>query len=355
MAEHKHAVVVGALGVIGRYIVERLLTQGGWSVIGLSRRTAESAPNYRHIAVDLLNDEDAAAKLAGLTDATHVFYAAFQGAAGAAAGYALNIAPNRDMLVNAVTAIDRASPALRRVVLVTGTKYYGSHLGPFRTPAREGDPRHLGPNYYFDQIDWLAAFQRGRRWDFVELRPQTLCGFAPGTPMSLAPAIAVYAAISKELGLPLHFPGKPGAYTSIYQVTESAHFASAALWAAGEPRCALEAFNITNGDYFRWQNLWPKLAAAFDMRPGDVAATSLTAGMADKAPLWRTMTEKHGLKPYAFDELVAWPFADYVFGCDWDVMSDVTKSRRFGFHDVVDSEEMLVRLMRQFRAERIVP
>ena len=50
-----------------------------------------------------------------------------------------------------------------------------------------------------------------------------------------------------------------------------------------------------------------------------------------------------------------WPFADYVFSCDWDVMSDVTKSRRFGFHDVVDSEEMFVRLMREFRAERIVP
>jgi len=44
-----------------------------------------------------------------------------------------------------------------------------------------------------------------------------------------------------------------------------------------------------------------------------------------------------------------------AFGCDWDVMSDVTKSRRFGFHDVVDSEEMFVRLMRRFRAERIVP
>jgi len=52
---------------------------------------------------------------------------------------------------------------------------------------------------------------------------------------------------------------------------------------------------------------------------------------------------------------VAWPFADYVFGCDWDVMSDVTKSRRFGLNDVVDSEEMFVRLMQQFRAERIVP
>ena len=98
------------------------------------------------------------------------------------------------------------------MVLVTGTKYYGSHLGPYKTPARESDPRHAGPNYYFDQIDWLTAFQRDKQWDWVELRPQTLCGFAPGTPMSLAPAIAVYAAISKELGQPLHFPGKPGAF-----------------------------------------------------------------------------------------------------------------------------------------------
>ena len=355
MSERKQAVVVGALGIIGRYIVERLLHQDDWSVVGLSRRGAESAPRYRHISVDLLDCEATAARLAGLADATHVFYAAFAPAAGAAADYASNIAPNRDMLVNAVTAIDAAAPALRRVVLVTGTKYYGSHLGPFRTPARESDPRHAGPNYYFDQIDWLAGFQRGKRWDWVELRPQTLCGFAPGTPMSLAPAIAVYAAISKELGLPLRFPGKAGAYASIYQVTESTHFANAALWAAGEPRCALEAFNITNGDYFRWQNLWPKLATVFDMAAGEPQTISLTAHMADKAALWRTMTEKYRLEPYAYEELVAWPFADYVFGCDWDVMSDVTKSRRFGFHDVVDSEEMFVRLMRRFRAERIVP
>src|SRR5436190_12618825 len=149
MGEHKQAIVVGALGVIGRYIVERLL-QDDWSVIGLSRRAADSTARYRHISVDLLDAEDAAAKLAGLAQATHVFYAAFQPAAGAAAGYASNIAPNRDMLVNAVTAIDAASPALRRVILVTGTKYYGSHLGPFKTPARESDPRHKPSNYYFD-------------------------------------------------------------------------------------------------------------------------------------------------------------------------------------------------------------
>src|SRR6266705_3996867 len=114
MTERKEAVVVGALGVIGRYIVERLLKEEDWSVVGLSRRAAAAAPRYRHVSVDLLDGADTAAKLAGCTQATHVFYAAFQPAAGAAADYASNIAPNRDMLVNAVTAIAAAAPALRR-------------------------------------------------------------------------------------------------------------------------------------------------------------------------------------------------------------------------------------------------
>jgi hypothetical protein len=56
------------------------------------------------------------------------------------------------MLVNSVTAIDRAAPHLKRVVLVTGTKYYGVHLGPLKSPMRETDPRHMPPDYYFDQL-----------------------------------------------------------------------------------------------------------------------------------------------------------------------------------------------------------
>ena len=353
--DRKVAVVIGALGVIGRYIVERLAAESGWEVVGLSRRRGEDRPGVRYLSVDLLDAQATDAALAGLGDATHVFYAAFQAASGPAAGYAVNVAANRDMLVNSVSAIDRVAPGLRRVVLVTGTKYYGTHLGPFRTPARERDPRHLPPNYYFDQIDWLTAFQRGRAWDWTELRPQTLCGFAPGTPMSIVPVIAVYAAISKELGLPLRFPGKPGAWRSIYQVTESAHFAGAALWAATEPRCANEAYNITNGDYFRWCNLWPGIAEVFGMPWAEPQTISLTAQMADKAALWDVMVRKYGLHPYRFDQVVAWPFGDYVFATDWDVMSDLTKSRQHGFHDVVDSEEMFVRLLNQFRQQRIVP
>jgi nucleoside-diphosphate-sugar epimerase len=47
------AVVVGALGVIGRYIVEKLVEAPDWRVAGLSRRKTTDRPRYRHIAVDL--------------------------------------------------------------------------------------------------------------------------------------------------------------------------------------------------------------------------------------------------------------------------------------------------------------
>jgi nucleoside-diphosphate-sugar epimerase len=349
----RSAVVVGAQGVIGRYIVEKFAALPDWQVVGLSRRRGADGPSVRHIAVDLLDPADVAAKLKGLADATHVFFAAFQPGSGPAADYAKNIVANRDLLVNSVSAVDAASSKLERVVLVTGTKYYGSHLGPFKTPAREDDPRHAGANYYFDQIDWLTGFQIGRRWSWTELRPQTLCGFAPGTAMSIVLVIAVYAAMRKELGLPLVFPGK--AWRTLYQVTESTLLAEAALWAATDPRCTNQAYNITNGDYFRWQHVWPKIADAFDMSVGEPQPHSLVQFMADKAPLWDAMVKKHGLQPYRFDEIVAWPFGDYVFNCDWDVMTNVTKSRLHGFHAVVDSEEMFVRLLGRFRAERIVP
>ncbi len=351
----KTAVVVGALGVIGRYIVDRLAAQPDWQVVGLSRRKGEDRDRVRYVSVDLLDAADAGRKLAELGDATHVFYCAFQAAGAQAADYARGIAVNRDMLVNSVSAIERVAKGLQRVVLVTGTKYYGSHLGEFRTPAKEDDPRHMPPNYYFDQVDWLTAHQSGKPWTWAELRPQTLCGFAPGTAMSIVPVIAVYAAISKQLGLPLRFPGKPGAYRAIYQVTDSAHMANAAFWAAVEPRCANQAYNITNGDYFRWANLWPRIAEVFEMPCAEPQAISLVAHMADKEPLWNEMVAKHGLKPHRYGDIVAWPFGDYVFGCDWDVMTSTTKARQHGFHDVVDSEEMLVRLLRQFRTERIVP
>ncbi len=347
----RQAIIVGAQGVIGRYLSAHLQATGDWDVVGLSRRAVASSAGLQHIAVDLLDRADAEAKLADLNEATHIFYCAFQ----ARPSWAEHNAPNLAMLVNAVEPIAAASKHLQHVNLIQGTKYYGSHLGPFKTPARETDPPHMLPSFYYDQEQWLRRAQVAQSWNWSALRPHTVCGFALGNPMNLIMNLAVYAAVSKELGLPLRFPGKPGTFNAVYQVIDSGLLAKGMAWAATSPAARNQVFNLTNGDFFRWCNVWPRIADAFGMQFAAPQTIRLTEFMADKGPLWGTMQEKYGLLAHSYAELAAWPFADYVWGCDWDIMSDTTKIRQAGFHEFEDSEAMIVRMLKQFRVDRIVP
>lgn len=351
----KTALVVGATGVVGRTLMDHLATLDDWQAVGVARRVPQSAGgDGRYIAADLLDAAAAKARLAqvgDVGDVTHIFHAAFV----ERPTLAQQVAPNLAVLRNAVEAVEAAGAPLERVVLVEGTKYYGVHLGPFKTPAKEDDPRCMPPLFYFDQEDYLRAREPESSWTWAALRPQTVCGFAVGFPMNLMTVIPVYALICKELGLPLRFPGKPGAYGALYQVTESRHLARALVWAASEAGCANQAFNITNGDFFRWQHLWPRFAAFFAMEAGPVHTVRLGEFMAEKEPVWQAIVERHGLEPHAYADIAAWPFADYVWGCEWDVMSSTTKARQFGFHDVVDSEEMFLRLFARLRADRVIP
>ena len=351
MPETQHAVVVGATGVVGRNLIHHLAGLDGWRVTGLSRRRPDLPAGAEWLEVDLADAANARARLAALTDATHLFYAGYADRPSPAE----LVAPNLALLVNAVEALAAAAPGLRHVNLIEGTKWYGSHLGPFRTPAKEDDARHMPPNFYYDQQDWLEARQRGKGWSWSALRPHAICGLALGNPMNISTVIAVYAAISKELALPLKFPGRAGAFDALYQVTDATHLAKAMVWCATEPACANQAFNLTNGDYFRWRHLWPKFAEFFAMEAGDPQHVSLTQFMADKAPVWQRITARHGLTPIPFDQVAAWPFGDFVLGSEYDIMSDTTKARRHGFTEVVDSEEMFLSLFADFRAARVIP
>ena len=236
-----------------------------------------------------------------------------------------------------------------------GTKWYGSHLGPFKTPAREDDPRHMPPNFYYDQQDLVSARQRGRRWTWSAARPHAICGFATGNPMNLAMVIAVYAAISKALGMPLRHPGTEANWRALYQCTDAELLARATAWMATEPRCANQAFNITNGDLIRWENLWPRIARHFDMEVGRPQHIRLAETMRDKAPVWDRLVAEHGLRPIPFDQVAAWNFGDFVFSAGFDIISSMTKARRYGFHEVVDTEEMFLRLFDELRSARVIP
>jgi nucleoside-diphosphate-sugar epimerase len=236
-----------------------------------------------------------------------------------------------------------------------GYKVYGAHLGPFKTPARETDPGHMPPEFNVDQQAFLEARQKGKTWNWSAMRPSVVCGFALGNPMNLAMVIAVYAAISKELGLPLRFPGRPGAYDSLIEVTDAGLLAKATVWAATNEQCANQAFNINNGDLFRWSEIWPKIARFFELEAAPPLSITLSTVMADKEPLWIDMIRKHGLAETAYKDISSWSFGDFVFSWDYDFLADGSKARRFGFHEYVETEAMFMSIFEDLRRRRIIP
>ncbi|MBG6240285.1 nucleoside-diphosphate-sugar epimerase [Mycetocola sp. CAN_C7] len=345
------ALVVGARGVIGGRLIEHLEREGGWSIIGLSRRGGFSQGAVRHVAVDLLDRDDTAAKLAGLTGVTHIFYAAYQDRAS----WAELVPPNVAMLTNTVDAIESVAPNLEHISLMQGYKVYGAHLGPFSTPAREDDPPHMPPEFNVDQQQFLERRQSEAAWSWSALRPSVVVGIGLGNPMNLAMVIAVYASISKELGIPFRFPGKFGAYTSLIEMTDSGLLAEATVWAATNPGSTNQAYNITNGDMFRWSSMWPKIAAFFDLEVAPPLPMRLTDVMSDKAELWDAMVARHSLTKTPYSDVSSWQFGDFVFSWDYDVIADTSKSRRAGFHKYVDSEAMFLGIFQRLRDQRLIP
>jgi nucleoside-diphosphate-sugar epimerase len=345
------ALVVGARGVIGGNLITHLEKEGDWAIVGLSRRGGTSAGTVRHIAVDLLDKAATATALADLSEVTHVFYAAYQDRAS----WAGLVAPNLAMLTNVVDAIEPVAPGLQHISLMQGYKVYGAHLGPFATPAREDDPPHMPPEFNVDQQQFLERRQAGARWTWSALRPSVVAGVGLGNPMNLALVIAVYASMSKELGVPLRFPGKPGAYESLLEMTDADLLAKATVWAATDPGTTNQAYNITNGDMFRWSSMWPRIAAFFDLAVAPPLPMSLADSMADKGELWNRMIADHGLANTPYSDVSSWGFGDFVFGWDYDVIADTSKSRRAGFYEYVDTEAMFLRIFQDLRDQRIIP
>jgi hypothetical protein len=50
-----------------------------------------------------------------------------------------------------------------------------------------------------------------------------------------------------------------------------------------------------------------------------------------------------------------WAFGDFVFRQSCDVISGMTKIRTAGFHDTVDTEELYLAILQQYREARILP
>ena len=78
---------------------------------------------------------------------------------------------------------------------------------------------------------------------------------------------------------PLHFPG--GGET-ILEAVDADLLARVIDWASRSPTARNQAFNVTNGDSFRWSRVWPLLAQWFGIPCGVARPVKLAKWMADK-------------------------------------------------------------------------
>lgn len=253
---------------------------------------------------------------------------------------------------------------MRHVALVTGLKHY---LGPFEayassgtlpdTPLRESQPRLPLENFYYAQEDEVYAAAERDRFTWSIHRPHTIIGQAVGNAMNLGTTLAVYATICKETGRPFQFPGSGAQWNGLSDVTDARMLAKQLVWAADTDAARNEAFNIVNGDVFRWSWLWPKLAAYFGVEAAGFNGTMqpLEAAMANDHALWKEIAQKYGLVEADLDRLASAWHTDLDLGRPLEVMTDMANSRRLGFTAYQATDASFFDLFERLREERLIP
>jgi nucleoside-diphosphate-sugar epimerase len=361
MAARKHTILVaGASGLVGRAAVEHFARQPDFQVLAMSRRPVPLPDGAVHVALDLCDRAACESAAHNLSGVTHVLYAALFELPDLVAGWrdTHQMQVNEAMLRNLLDALSTTAKRLRHITILQGTKAYGGHVEPLRIPAKERWPRHPHENFYWLQEDMLRARQPHSAWTFSILRPQLVFGHSPGSPMNIVAAIGVYAAIQRELGRSLGFPGG-GRY--ITAASDGRLIAQAAHFAATHEAAANETYNVVNGDMLVWQDLWGSIAQRFGMECGAEVPASMEATMPAHDELWRGLVARHGLQPLSMQQLIgsAWQFMDRVLGGDahqppHSVLSPI-KLRQHGFQGCMDTEDSLHFWLERMQRDKFLP
>lgn len=197
--------------------------------------------------------------------------------------------------------------------------------------------------------------------------------------MNLATSIGIYAAISKEIDRQLVFPGSETFYTCFHCFTYSRLHAQFNAWAAMEPRCSSQVFNVINGDTEFWQNLWSKMAKRFGCKvPAnqlDLPMEKGTGSIVDLAPeppnaetaaerglqgkfahgkveqridlikwshrpdvkkAWERLAAREGLEKDGLEK-ATWGFLGFVLGRNYNIVQSMSKARRLDWNGYIDT------------------
>ncbi|KAG4418436.1 hypothetical protein IFR04_008421 [Cadophora malorum] len=374
----KIALVTGGNGITGSAIIEHLArntTREQWSEIIVTSRSpfkvAVQDPRIKFIALDFGKDHETLADQMRELCArvTHAYFSSYVHRDDFAE---LNKA-NSALFENFLKALLKVAPGLENVTLQTGGKHYNVHLGPVPSPAREEEPRRTASidNFYFPQEDALIAAQKGQKWTWNVIRPEAIIGHTlKPNGMNSALTFALFFIVSKELGDEAKMPTNQIYWAGYDDVSDSRLIADLSIFVSTNPRCGNEAFNVTNGDYFTWKYMWPRLAAYFgakstsDQEFTKPAPTigqpqldfSLAEWAKDKREVWNRICDRAG-KPEAKATWDAgtWAYQDWVFQRSWSATLSINKARRFGWTGHIDSYKTFTDAFQSFEGIGLIP
>lgn len=357
MENNKIALVVGATGITGSNLAKELLSQG-WTTYGISRNTNNNIEGLISVKADLLNIESLENALEDIAP-THIFFTTWMRNDTEEENIRVNSALVRNLL-----HVLSPKKTVQHVALVTGLKHY---LGPFEayakegklpeTPLREEQPRLPLPNFYYAQEDevYVASERDGFSWSIH--RPHTVIGYAVGNAMNLGTTLAIYASICKETGRKFIWPGSSAQWNGISDVTDARILAKQLVWASTTEEAKNTAFNITNGDVFRWKWLWYRLADYFGVEAVgfEKEIKPLEKEMQNDQEIWSKVVKKYNLKEENIERLSSAWHTDLDLGRPLEVITDMTNSRKAGFREFQNTEDSFFDLFKKLKEENIIP
>ena len=178
--------------------------------------------------------------------------------------------------------------------------------------------------------------------------------------MNVVPALGVYAAMMRRAGKKaLDYPGGVG---RVAQAVDADLLARAIAWSGEAASARNEAFNVTNGDVFTWENIWPAISDALGMKPGKSVPLSMAREFPNWIEPWDALRRKHNLVAPPLKEFVglSFQYADYSMRHGHtesgppSIVSTV-KINRAGFTEMMDTEDMFRRWFTEARAQRLLP
>jgi nucleoside-diphosphate-sugar epimerase len=153
------------------------------------------------------------------------------------------------------------------------------------------------------------------------------------------------------------FPGSQVQWDSLTDMTDARQLAKQQLWAATTPAAANQAFNVTNGDVFRWKWMWTRIADYFGLHPAAFPPrpSPLEEQMRDDQTVWSDIVRDHGLKEADIHRLISPWHTDADLGRPIEVVTDMSKSRALGFKAFQASDQAFFDVFDELRAQRLIP